>query len=58
MTITTRQLATVIIAKTFNDGWDAFFMALPVGAVIRSNAAMAGWKAARDDAQVVDVDYN
>lgn len=55
---TTTQLATITIAITFNDGWDAFYMVLPVGAVIRSNAAMAGWLAARDGVSAVDADYN
>lgn len=43
-------------ALTFDAGWDAFrSFALP-GIVIRSNEAMAGWKAARADAREMDVE--
>lgn len=43
-------------ATDFNGGWDAFYMARPVGATIRSNAAMAGWRAAQADVMAMDVD--
>lgn len=43
-------------ATDFNSGWDAFYMARPVGATIRSNAAMAGWRAAQADVMAMDVD--
>ena len=46
-----------VVAVTFDAGWCAYYDMLPVGAVIRSNEAMQGWKAAKADAIARDVDY-
>lgn len=46
-----------VVAVTFDAGWCAYYAMLPVGAVIRSNEAMAGYRAAREQAQQRDVDY-
>lgn len=46
-----------VVAMTWQDGWSAFYDMLPAGAVIRSNEAMQGWKAARAEVQQADVDY-
>lgn len=47
-----------VVAVTWQAGWRAYFDMLPPGAVIRSNEAMVGWLAAREDAAAVDVDYD
>lgn len=43
-------------AVTFTQGWDVYRHFRPVGAIIRSNEALRGWKAAREDHLAWDVD--
>lgn len=46
-----------VVAMTWQDGWAAYYDMLPVGMVVRSNEAMAGWRAAKAAAGASDVDY-
>lgn len=42
-------LEAINVALSYNDGWDVYRNWQPPGRCIRSNEAMAGWMAARDE---------
>ena len=56
ITRTITVTAQIAVAVTKRDGWDLYRAWMSPG-LIRSNAALEGWKAARAEHRASDVDY-